>query len=626
MKGARMEGRGQASIFIIVALLIIGAVATYLILRSDGGVGGIPEDLQVVYSYYDGCIEQWTREAVSLAQTQGGFIEQGAYIPGSDYAPFSSHLNFLGFPVRYWYYISANGLIKEKVPTLTEIESEIGDYVAGGIAYCDFEQFYRAGFSIERQEPEVYVKIGESQLDVTVNSEVIVSRGEVRAVKNTHKISFETKFGKFYNLAREIYKKQREDAFLEEYALDVMYLYAPVDGTEIQCGPKIWRTEEVREDIKEGLEENFATLKLKGNYYDLQNKKREYFVVDKKTDEAVRFLYSKNWPTKINILGEGVDDEIMISESLGTQQGLNVMGFCYVPYHFVYDISFPVLVQIYDGTEVFQFPVVVVIDKNRPRQAVFASLPEEAQQEEDVCAFRTERVSVNVYDVRLNPVEANLSYECFNQRCRMGETKNGRFDGLVPSCLNGVVHARAGGYRDGALLFSSNKEDFADIILDREYNVNISLFVGQKEITEGNAIISFSREDGGSATAVLPDVSEVKLSEGAYEISVYAYRNSTIILPASTKTECVDVPRSGVLGLLGGKKEKCFDITIPETKIEHSLVGGGTSSLYLFDDELKKGKLNVRVESFPTPNSFDSLQQNFELFLSKGVDIDFYGK
>ncbi len=77
------------------------------------------------------------------------------------------------------------------------------------------------------------------------------------------------------------------------------------------------------------------------------------------------------------------------------------------------------------------------------------------------------------------------------------------------------------------------------------------------------------------------------------------------------------------MGLLGGTKEKCFDITIPETKIEHSLVGGGTSSLYLFDNELEKGKLNVRVEAFPTPNSFDSLQQNFELFSSKGVDIDF---
>lgn len=615
--------RGQVSIFIIAAVVIIGIVVSYLILRGDRGADGIPEELQTVYSSYDSCIEQWTREAVSLAETQGGFVEQGIYASGSDYAPFSSHLNFLGFPVRYWYYVSSNGLIKEQIPTLTDIENEIEQYVTEGIGVCNFEQFYRGGFSIEREEPEVNVKIGESKVDVTVNSAVIVSRGEVRAVKSIHEISFETKLGKFYNLARNIYTRQREDAFLEEYALDVMYLYAPVDGSEIQCGPKVWRTEQVREDIKKGLEENFATLKLKGDYYSLQNKKSEYFVIDEETDEAVRFSYSRNWPTKINVIGEGVDDEIMISESLGTQQGLNVMGFCYVPYHFVYDISFPVLVQIYNGAEMFQFPVVIVIDKNRPRQAVFASLPDGAQQEEDVCAFRTERVSVNVYDVKLNSVEANLSYECFNQRCRMGETKSGKFDGFVPSCLNGVIHTRAGGYRDGTLLFSSNKEKFADIILDEEHELEVSLFVGGKEITEGNAIVSFSREDGRSATAVLPNVREVTLSEGTYEVSVYAYKNSTIILPANTKTECVDIPRSGVLGLLGGTKEKCFDITIPETKIEHSLVGGGTSSLYLFDNELEKGKLNVRVEAFPTPNSFDSLQQNFELFSSKGVDIDF---
>lgn len=615
--------KGQVSIFIIVAVVIIGVIVSYLILRDRGDASGIPEELQPVFLSYESCIEQQTREAISLAETQGGFVEQGNYFTGSDYAPFSSHLNFLGFPVRYWYYVSANGLIKEQIPSLDNINNEIEQYVADGIATCNFEQFYRDGFSIEQEEPEVRVNIENSEVNVIVNADVSVSRGNVNAVRSLHEIKIDTKLGKFYNLAREIYSKQREEAFLEEYALDVMYLYAPVDGAEIQCGPKVWRTAQVREDIKKGLEANLITLKLKGNYYDLSDKKREYFVVEQDTSEAVRFLYSGNWPTKINVIGEGVDDEIMISESLGTQRGLNVMGFCYVPYHFVYDISFPVLIQIYDDSEVFQFPLVVIIDKNRPRQAVFTELPDGAQQEEDVCAFRTERVSVNVYDVKLNPVNANLSYECFNQRCRMGETRSGVFDGFVPSCLNGIIHARAGGYKDSTLIFSSNKEKFADLILDKEYDVNVSLFVGQKEFTDGNAIVSFSREDGRSATAVFPDVREVRLAEGTYDVSVYAYKNSSIILPANTKTECVDAPRSGVLGLLGGTKEKCFDITIPETKIDYALVGGGSSKLYLFDNDIQKGKLNVRVSAFPTPTSLDSLQQNFELFSSKGVDLDY---
>ena len=390
------------------------------------------------------------------------------------------------------------------------------------------------------------------------------------------------------------------------------------------CSPKIWKTREVVDELKSGLEANIGAIKFKGDYYTLREKEDEYFVVDKSVDEAVRLIYSKDWPTKVEIFGDGVDDEIMSAEAVGTQAGLGILGFCYTPYHFVYDVTFPVLVQIHDGLELFQFPVIAVIDNNQPKEAKLTGPLEIGEKEFDVCEYDTQDIEINVYDINLNPVDANISYICFDQRCGVGESVDGNFVGKVPSCLNGYLQLRAGGYTDKSQLFSSNEESYADVILDKEYEVEVELEIGGKKIGESEtAIIAFSSEEGTSTNAVLPGASSVKLSEGFYEIAVYAYENTDIVIPESEKTQCFEVAEKGFLGFLGGTKEECVDVTIPETKVDYALAGGGKGEEYLLPDQLEKGKVIVRVDELPKPKTIEQLQSNYELFETKHVELYF---
>lgn len=613
--------RGQVAIFIIVAVVIVGAVLIYFVFRENLQGDEIPEELLPVFDYYQSCIEYESRGGLQVAGSQGGYVDVPPYVPGSDYAPFSSHLNFFGAPIPYWYYVSANGLIREQVPAESEIEQQLENYIEDGLLRCDFELFYQQGFNVAIGELDVNVQIEDANVDVSVNADLQVSKGEVSARQSVHEINLDTKFGKFYNLARKIYSDEKEKAFLEEMAVDVLYLYTPVDGVEIQCGPKIWSTVNVMNELRDGLEKNFETLKFSGDYYELSDEKRKYFVLDTPVTESVNVMYSKNWPTKIEINGEGVDDDIMVAQAVGTQAGLATMGFCYVPYHFVYDVSFPVMIQIYDTNELFQFPVVVVLDKSYPRNGLESGFTEEPDF--DLCEFPTENIEVNLYDINLRRVNANVSYECFNQRCNLGESRNGRLVGMAPACLNGYLNIRADGFAEKRQGMSTNSERKADVILDREREVNVSLTVGSSPL-RGNAIISFLRDDGFAASAVLPGLEKIKLSEGSYDVKVYAYGNASVTIPASTKTECVDAPRSGVLGFLGGTKEKCFTISLPETKIENALIGGGNVRTYMLDSELEKGGLKLRVDPMPIPKSVDDLQKNFEAFETKRVDFEFY--
>jgi len=301
---------------------------------------------------------------------------------------------------------------------------------------------------------------------------------------------------------------------------------------------------------------------------------------------------------------------------------LGVLGFCYIPYHYVYDVSFPVLVQLYQDGEIFQFPVVVIIDNNYPRDALESEFPLQQDDEFDLCQYRTQEVTVTSFDNNLNPVEANVSYQCFDQQCRLGETKNGELKTFAPACVNGFVLARADGFAEVRQEFSSNDEEFADILMEREYDVELEVVVGGQEL-EDTAIVSFVRDDGKTVSAAMPEIESVELSEGEYEIRVYVYGNSSISIPESTKTECVEVPRGGLLGLFGSTEEKCFDVTIPATDVDTALIGGGNLETYLLESELQAGKMILHVDRLPEPKTLEGLAENFGSFENKRLWFEF---
>src|SRR3989344_1737948 len=614
---------GQVAIFVIIAIVIVVGIVVYFLARGSIGVSSIPADLKPVFDYYEGCVEKEVKAAISLAGSQGGYVDVPDYNPGSEYAPFSSQLNFLGFPVPYWYYVSGNGVIKEQQPSMNDIEDGIAKYVGERMGDCNFDEFYSQGFDIQFSEASARITVRDTSVDVVVNSNLVVSKGDESARREIHEVNVNSKLGKFYNLATKIYDKEKEDGIFDIYAEDVLRLYSTVDGVELSCSGKVWKTTDVIGELKEGLEANMAAIKFKGNYYKIDSKEK-YYVVDLGTnvDESVNLIYSRSMPTKIEINGEGINDQLMIASPVGIQEGLGVMGFCYSPYHFVYDMSFPVLVQIYNSGELFQFPVVAIVDKNVARKAQFSEIAPEEDIEQDLCEFANKDIEVNLYDSNLNKVDGNVSYQCFSQRCDLGETRGGQIEAKVPSCLNGYIIVRGGSTSEKKELFSSNSQSKADIILDRLHNVQVDLRVGGKPL-EGTAIITFASRNGGrTVSTALPDASNMEISEGDYDATVYVYGNSGITIPASKKTQCQELPRTGILGFFGSTKEQCFEIEIPETKIDYALRGGGKGEVYLLDSQLQTGKITIDVDELPIPKTLEELQYNYQAFDSQGVSVE----
>jgi hypothetical protein len=603
--------KGQITIFVIISLIILSAVVLFFILRGKVSVQEVPIEFQPIHNSFLTCLETDLSTAINVAESQGGYIYLPEFEPGSDYMPFSSQLNFLGNPIPYWYYVSGNNFDREQVPTKEQIESQISDYIEKSIKNCNFNNYHDQGFEIFFEQPNnAEVKIKQDKVELTLNSALNIQKDNSSISINKHKVSVNSKLGQLYESSLKVYQQLKENKILENYTIDVLTNYAPVDGFEISCSPLIWNAEEVFNTLQNSLEQNIISI---------NNKNEKYFAVNFGTPQKVNFLTSKEWPYSLEVTP--TENNLMIANPIGNQPGLGILGFCYVPYHFVYNIKYPVLVQLQDNQEIFQFPFAVIIQNNKPRNAENVTAIQQPKPE--ICQFKNTEIEVRVINEEGLPVKSNVSYECLRNNCFIGETsKEGILKENFPQCINGYVVAQTPGYKTAKYLLSTNTPGKIDIIMEKIYNKNIEILLDGVKYN-GNALINFN-SDQESTNLFYPEQKNINLSKGLYEIQVIIYKNSSLKLGEMVSQQCVEVPKSGIFGVFGLKEERCFEIKVPEQLITNAVSGGGKVSYYVLENELINSRsIEINVKSFQEPESLTQLQENYDLLDTTPIEINF---
>lgn len=597
------KNKAQTTIFIIVALVIVAALVVFFAVRNTTTTGDVPSSLQAPYSKFVSCLEDETLTGIRLLESQGGYIDLPDFEPGSLYSPFSNQLNFAGTSIPYWYYVSGNNIQKEQVPSLSNMEEQLANFVLNRMELCNFDSFREEGFSVDinNLDSRAFIRDGEVEIEVVADL-ALAKEADSVSIRN-HKVSVDSGLKELYDFAIEIYEKEQNELFLEKYAEDFLWNYAPVDGVEISCSPLFWNAEEVFNELQEGIEANTLAINTINN---------EYFQFD---EANVRFITSRNWPVKIEV--NPSEGPLMMAEPVGNQPGMGILGFCYIPYHFIYDVYYPVLVQVGEG-EFFQFPLAVVLKGNKPREALSTSAV--GLEVLGLCENKNTLVEVSIYDKRRVPVDGSVSYECGGTKCYIGETEGGKIKDYFPQCVGGRVFVRSEGYVDIKEELSVVNSGMVDVFMTKEHELDIKLRVDGRPYS-GSALVTFISNDT-TVSVVLPEQRTIILSQGQYEVQVSIYEETNLELPASVREQCVEVPR-GVLGILGFTKEQCFEIEIPDQIVSNALTGGGKQSYYALDAQLEAASaIEIDIQGLPKPDSLEQLQANYVLYEGRGLDIE----
>ncbi len=191
--------RGQLTIFILVAvvlvLIIIGVFLMFGYVRtpSGNGVGTVEEVRDFIYD----CVDSTSKESLIVVSFQGGYYRQPNLV-------FSYSPTF--FP--YYYY---EGQIN--LPTITGIESELGDYFSDRMVEClDSARFSNIDLSYSNPRTEVILTKDNVyfEIDMAVDLD---SEGQMMTIDlRDFSVNHNSSLYEIYEVAEYITLTHEEDA------------------------------------------------------------------------------------------------------------------------------------------------------------------------------------------------------------------------------------------------------------------------------------------------------------------------------------------------------------------------------------------------------------------------------
>jgi len=185
-----MKNRGQVTIFVIVAIVIVVAVVAYFVFAGDGisssGTQGVPETPSELVEQ---CVARSIEDGIYFNSLQGGY-----FLLPNDYANYS----FLTVPV-YW----ADGV--SKMPPIEVLEEQLGYAVEVGMILCvnDFAQF-NGTYDVNSDGVEsVDVEIRDGRVTAEVVYPIYVKKGEAVTQFSDFAGGVNFDYKKYYDLVGE---------------------------------------------------------------------------------------------------------------------------------------------------------------------------------------------------------------------------------------------------------------------------------------------------------------------------------------------------------------------------------------------------------------------------------------
>ena len=185
-----MEKKGQVTLFIIIAIVIVGIIVGFFILKGGGIKKIFTSEASSVYLFVENCIEESGSEAVYVLGQGGGYSSPPNLSTSSGVA---------------YYYLNDTSYM----PSREEIEKEISDNMGIMLFSCikNFSDF--PDFEITQGEIKTETKIENNNVILNVEYPFTVIKGDDRTLfKEFENIKIPIRLGIIYDAVGEIIQEQ----------------------------------------------------------------------------------------------------------------------------------------------------------------------------------------------------------------------------------------------------------------------------------------------------------------------------------------------------------------------------------------------------------------------------------
>ena len=160
------DKRGQVSLFVIIAVVVIAIIGVVIYFNSSGkylNEGSFND--HPVYNFVQSCVDETLEKGIEVVGLQGGYYND----------PVLSKF-YLNYNVPYYWSENVSS-----VPSVGVIEEELSKYMEDNLRFClnEFEIYGDSEYEIKSQVVKVKsLKVGEELIEVELDFPVSVGKGD----------------------------------------------------------------------------------------------------------------------------------------------------------------------------------------------------------------------------------------------------------------------------------------------------------------------------------------------------------------------------------------------------------------------------------------------------------------
>jgi len=179
--------RSQVTPFIIVAILLIGILGGYFLIKNVEVdlISKVDPEVRPIYSFVENCLEDTAVDGIYYIGETGGY-----FVPAKD-----STIEGIAY-----YYLDGNNHFPDK----KILENELALYIENFVGFCsgDFVDF--PDFEVEVGEINVKTNIRDNEVVIEADYFVSVKKGESSYSFNKFESNIPIRLGIVYNVSREM--------------------------------------------------------------------------------------------------------------------------------------------------------------------------------------------------------------------------------------------------------------------------------------------------------------------------------------------------------------------------------------------------------------------------------------
>lgn len=220
-----MIKRGQVTIFIIVAVVIVAIIALIFLLKGNviPAIGGKTEENPG--SFLEVCMEDSIREALELISSQGGYVSN----PLNKTFKFEDESEFTDISYICYNQGDYAPCVNQEPMLIQHLKNEIKDYVFDDVNDC-FDSLMssldRQGYDVEIVERGFDIEFEEGKVIVDIDADVTLTKSGETTIQDDFRVIINSKF---YDLAIVVQEVINKEASICEFSHYSIYNYPSLD-------------------------------------------------------------------------------------------------------------------------------------------------------------------------------------------------------------------------------------------------------------------------------------------------------------------------------------------------------------------------------------------------------------